>query len=217
MPHAAVPRTAAGGRRSAGAVAVGACVCEHDSSADTRCEGTRCSHVVGRSGGCTGAPPNLPVRVAGPARCSRDRPPFRGAAADDATRIKLSPTRLSHTSSIHPFAPMQPRPPLPRLDDGERRKAPRKACTPGRSHAAAPAHTSPASRTRKIKDEELLKSAAHDAPVDCSPVRRARHADALDSGRTGRYVAADVSSAPRAGRTPPHRVAPRPTRILQKC
>jgi len=87
-------------------------------------------------------------------------------------------------------------------------------CTPGCPHAAAPAHTSSTSRTRKIKDEELLKSAAHDAPVDCSPVpvRRARHPDASDSGRTGRYVAADVQYAPRAARMPQHQLTPRPLR-----
>ena len=91
------------------------------------------------------------------------------------------------------------------------------ACTPGRSHAAAAAHTSPASRTRKIKDEELLKSAVLGAPVDCCPACRARHTNASDSGRTGPHVATDVSSAPGVGRMPLHRLAPRPTRRLQKC
>ena len=90
-------------------------------------------------------------------------------------------------------------------------------CTPGRSHAAAPAHTSPASRTRKIKDEELLKSAVLGALVDCCPACRARHTNASDSGQAGLLVATDVSSAPRVGRMPMHRLAPRPTRRLQKC
>jgi hypothetical protein len=91
------------------------------------------------------------------------------------------------------------------------------ACTPGCPHAAAAAHTSPASRTRKIKDEELLKSAVLGAPVDCCPACRARHTNASDSGRTGPHVATDVSSAPGVGRMPLHRLAPRPTRRLQKC
>ena len=92
------------------------------------------------------------------------------------------------------------------------------ACTPGCPHAAAAAHTSPASRARKTKDEELLRSAARDAPVDCCPACRARHTNASDSGRTGPHVAAtDVSSAPGVGRMPLHRLAPRPTRRLQKC
>ena len=90
-------------------------------------------------------------------------------------------------------------------------------CTLGCPHAAAPAHTSLASWTRKIKNEELLKSAALGTPVDCGPACCARRPDASDSGQTGQYVATDVRYAPRTGRMPLHHVTPRPTCRLQKC